>query len=146
MQILHITHTQWIYRNASLHDITTGHLARKRRSELLQEIDQLSHMEPDEVPEGSRYLLEVDFTSLANSSLERQSYWVLAIEAAAKAGKQRGQLGRRGPAEGRLGMPSAAGYPEGSRGPSTFSLANWGARLLGRGRKDAACGKPSSVQ
>ena len=65
----------------SRRDISRG----KKRSKLLQEIDQRSNLEPDEVPDSSRYLLEIDFASLANSFLERQSYWILAIKAAAKA-------------------------------------------------------------
>jgi hypothetical protein len=37
---------------------------------------------PDDILQGSQYLLELDFTSLYNSSFERQSYWVLAMKAA----------------------------------------------------------------
>ena len=32
-QILQITHAQWIYRNASLHDAVTGHLASKTQGD-----------------------------------------------------------------------------------------------------------------
>ncbi len=40
----------------------------------------------DEIPQGSQYLLETDFTSLYNASLEQQSYWVLAMKAVRQAG------------------------------------------------------------
>ncbi len=43
---------------------------------------------PDEIPQGSHYLLEMDFTSLYNASFEQQSYWVLAMKAAQRAGRR----------------------------------------------------------
>ena len=43
---------------------------------------------PDKVPEESRYLLEVDVDSLLKSSFDKQSYWVLAVKAAKRAGRR----------------------------------------------------------
>ena len=45
-------------------------------------------MPPEEVPEGSRYLLELDYSDLYNATFERQSYWVLAMKAARRAGRR----------------------------------------------------------
>jgi hypothetical protein len=53
--------------------------------DLLQEILELSELSPDEVPEGSRFLLEVNFTELTSSHLKTQHYWTLAINAALTA-------------------------------------------------------------
>ena len=41
---------------------------------------------PDDIPQGSQYLLELDFTSLYSASFEKQSYWVLAMKATRRAG------------------------------------------------------------
>ncbi len=54
--------------------------------DLLWEVDSLLDTPPEEVPEGSRYLLELDFLTLYNATFERQSYWVLAMKAARWAG------------------------------------------------------------
>ena len=81
-----MSHTQWIYRNVSLHDGRVGHLATARREEILAEIDRLASLDPADVPESSRYLLEIDFSTVGDMTLERQSYWMLAMRAAAAAG------------------------------------------------------------
>jgi hypothetical protein len=76
-KILQITHSQWIYRNISLHNKQQGYLRIKRLEDLLQEISELSELSPDKVPEGSRFLLEVNFAELTSSHLETQLYWTL---------------------------------------------------------------------
>jgi hypothetical protein len=73
-KILQITHSQWIYRNISLHNKQQGYLQNKRLEDLLQEILELSELSPDKVPEGSRFLLEVNFTELTSSHLKTQHY------------------------------------------------------------------------
>ena len=87
-QILHITHAQWIFRNLSLHHNTIGYLRLTQRREVLAEIDRLSQMDLDAVPDESKYLLEIDFSSLKNDSLVSQSYWLFAIKAAKTAGQR----------------------------------------------------------
>ncbi len=84
-KILQITHSQWIYRNISLHDKKQGYLQNKRSEDLLREILELLELSPDKVPEGSRFLLEVNFTELTSSHLETQRYWTLAVNAALTA-------------------------------------------------------------
>ena len=87
-QILHITHAQWIFRNLSLHHNTIGYLRLTQRCEVLAEIDRLSQLDLDAVPDESKYLLEIDFSSLKNDSLVSQSYWLFAIKAAKTAGQR----------------------------------------------------------
>ena len=57
----------------------------------MAEIDQLSHLDFDAVSAESKYLLEIDFSSLKNESLVSQSYWLFAIKAA-KTADQRALL------------------------------------------------------
>ncbi len=86
-KLLQVLHSQWLYRNFTLHDRTRGYLLLQRKKEVLKEVDCLMDINPDEIPQGSQYLLEMDFTSLYNASFERQSYWVLALKAAWQAGR-----------------------------------------------------------
>ncbi len=92
-RILKITHSQWIYRNISLHDKRQGYLRNKRSEELLQEIMELSELSPNELPEGSRFLLEVNFTELTSAHLETQCYWTMAVNAALTASQLENKQG-----------------------------------------------------
>ena len=94
-RILRITHSQWIYRNLTLHDQARGHLRLKQRLDVLEQIEELMDMDPRDIPEDSKFLLEFDFDRLRTSDLENQQYWVFAVQAARKAGKRAAALGRR---------------------------------------------------
>ena len=85
-KLLQISHSQWLYRNFTLHDKTRGYLRLQRRKEILKEVDRLLDTNPDDIPKESQYLLELDFTSLYSATFEKQSYWVLAMKAARRAG------------------------------------------------------------
>ena len=84
-KLLQITHAQWIFRNISLYDKTQGYLRNKKADEILQLINEFADVPPEEIPNDSRFLLEINFTDLAKSHLETQTYWILAMEAAIKA-------------------------------------------------------------
>jgi len=87
-RVVHIAHSQWIYRNFTLHERSKGYLRLKERVEVLEKIEGLMRLGADKVPEESQYLLEVDFGALVKSSHEQQSYWVRAVEAARTAGRR----------------------------------------------------------
>jgi len=87
-QLLQIAHAQWVFRNVSLHDARTGYIRVKRRETVLAEIDRLAEVDPILLPENSKYLLEIDFSALHRDPLDKQSYWVLAMKAAVKAGQR----------------------------------------------------------
>ena len=87
-RVVHITHSQWIYRNYTLHERSRGYLRLKERVGVLEKIEQLMQLGADEVPAESQFLLEVDFDALVKSSHESQSYWVRAVEAARTAGRR----------------------------------------------------------
>ena len=57
----------------------------------MERIDQLGETNVDEVPEGSRFLLKMDYDNLMKSSIHNKTYWVVAMEAAIKAGQRIGQ-------------------------------------------------------
>ena len=94
-KILHITHSQWIYRNFVLHDRRIGVLRRNEREAVRRLIDEYAETRPEEVPEDSRFLLEFDFEKLNTSSFENQQYWVIAMKAATVAGQRQVKRGAR---------------------------------------------------
>jgi ADP-glucose pyrophosphorylase len=84
-RILQITHSQWIYRNISLHDKSNGYLRNKTAEELAEEIHRLAELQPEDVPTESKFLLEIDSGKLIKEHVETQAYWVIAVKAARKA-------------------------------------------------------------
>jgi hypothetical protein len=92
-KILQLTHSQWIYRNISLHDKRHGYLWNKQSESLLQTIAELSNLSPEEVPNNSRFLLEFNFTELIKAHLEMQHYWTLAVNAALTTRQDKHQQG-----------------------------------------------------
>ena len=110
--ILHLSHSQWIFRNVTLHDSISGTLRLRKRVDVLREVESLLETDPLAVPPESKFLLEFDFTSLYRSSFERQTYWVRAIKAARRAGRRtallrsrRGAGARRRASKARRTMP-----------------------------------------
>ena len=52
-KILQITHSQWIFWNISLHDKMHGYLHNKKANKIMQQINVLLDLAPEEVPEDS---------------------------------------------------------------------------------------------
>jgi hypothetical protein len=92
--LLQVSHSQWIFRNYTLHDKQRGYLHLRLRSEVLRkkevlrEIHELLETPPSEVPPESQYLLELDHSAMYKVSYEEQAYWVLALKAARWAGRR----------------------------------------------------------
>ena len=86
--LLQLSHSQWIFRNYTLHDKQRGYLRLRLRSEVLRKIHVLLETPPSEVPPESQYLLELDHSAMYKASYEEQAYWVLAIKAARRAGRR----------------------------------------------------------
>lgn len=95
-KIIHITHSQWIYRNFMLHDRRLGYLRLRNRVEILTEIEVLHDTAPHELPTESRFLLEFDLDEMCNADLDKQQYWVHSMKAARKAGRRTARRGARG--------------------------------------------------
>ena len=110
-RLIQISHSQWVYRNFTLHDKTNGYLRLTARRDVLLEIEKLAELDPDKLPAESRFLLEMDFDGLYRSSFERQSYWVRAMKAARRAGRRAAHLRRRRNALGRRHRLGRRGRP-----------------------------------
>jgi hypothetical protein len=73
-KLLQITHSQWTFRNISLHDKTHGYTRNKKGEEIIQQINVLLEVAPEEVPKDSQFLLEINFSKLSKTHLETQTY------------------------------------------------------------------------
>lgn len=89
-RLVQVSHSQWLYRNFTLHHHTRGYLALQSKCQVLGRIAELAEVGPEEIPEESRFLLEVDFRKLVLDRTDRQEYWVAAMNAAIRAGRQSG--------------------------------------------------------
>ena len=78
-RLLHITHSQWVFRNFTLHDHQRGLLRWNKREEILAEIENFADTNPEDVPAESRFLLEFDYGALGRADLDTQQYWVTAV-------------------------------------------------------------------
>ena len=68
-----------------LHDAQSGYLQLKDRIDLINKIEALSNTPAQDIPEESRFLLDIDTNLLAEGDLDSQDYWVHAMEAATAA-------------------------------------------------------------
>jgi hypothetical protein len=84
-KLLRVTHSQWIFRNISLHDKINGYLHKKKSEEILLELEFLTGTAPEEVPAESQFLLEINFSKLSKFHTESQKYWISAVNAALTA-------------------------------------------------------------
>jgi hypothetical protein len=136
--LLHITHGQWIYRNISRHHHIYGLLKSTKCRELLREIVKFMRVDPEDVPEESRFLLEIDFQQFQHERTEKQSYWVHAIRATVKAGRRAGRhKHRRITRTGTVTSPSKAS----SKPPHRFGALGIQGGQGKAGYLFTACGK-----
>jgi hypothetical protein len=84
-KLLHVTHSQWIFCNISLHDKINGYLHKKKSEEIVLELESLAGTAPEEVPAERQFLLEINFSNLTKSHIESQKYWILAVNTALTA-------------------------------------------------------------
>lgn len=84
-RVLHITHSQWLFRNFMLHDSAAGYLKLQERTSLAVQIDSLMSAQSSSIPEECRFLLEFDTDRLLRSEADTQHYWIAAMEAALAA-------------------------------------------------------------
>jgi hypothetical protein len=80
--LLQMSHSQWIFRNYTLHDKQWGYLCLCLRSDILCKIHKLLETPPSDVLPESQYLLELNHSSMYNAIYKEQAYWVLALKAA----------------------------------------------------------------
>ncbi len=85
LKLLHITHSQWIFCNISLHNYINGYLYKKKSEEIMLELESLARIAPEDVPAESHFLLEINFSKLSKFHIKSKKYWILAVNAAVAA-------------------------------------------------------------
>ncbi len=81
----------------------------------MKEMEPLADLAPEDIPEASRFLLEINFTELSKYHPDTQKYWILAVNAAlaaqnqewargARAKRVRGWVNTKIPSRQKLGM------------------------------------------
>ena len=63
-RLIHISHPQWIFRNYTLYEKACVFFSLEKQKRLATEICRLINVEPEDIPQESRFLPELDFDSL----------------------------------------------------------------------------------
>ena len=87
-KLLNGTHGQWINKNSSLYQREEGYTEEQFRAKSLKELVALVDTATDDVPADSRFLLEIGGDKILHYYQEKQSYWIMAVKAARKAGRR----------------------------------------------------------
>ena len=90
-KILQITHSQWIFRNMTLHDRNGGELRRREAQKLRSEAERFAHMNPMDLKEQDRWLLELDGGKYikGDGRYIDKCYVIVAARAAIRVGSRR---------------------------------------------------------
>jgi hypothetical protein len=84
-QILHITHQQWLFRNARVHiRLLEGKTTDEHNEIMTQVLEKLS-TPADELLPQHRHLVEVDFTRLGEGTTLDRQYWLATLDSAIRA-------------------------------------------------------------
>ena len=89
-RLLEVTHGQWLHRNVQVHYSITGTLATQRKEELQMEIEHLQELRKEGLLDDGCYLAECNLGDLEDTSGIRETYWLLAIQAAWEASRLEG--------------------------------------------------------
>jgi hypothetical protein len=81
-KLVEISHAQWLYCNFTLHHYAKGYLHQRTVNKISQDIELLADTRPSDLPQESRYLLEISQQPLHFLLPVHKAYWVLAVKAA----------------------------------------------------------------
>ena len=96
-KLLQNTHSQWIFRNFTLHDKGGGELQQREIKQMREEALKLSRTDPTLLPRESRFLLELDEERYVTGSghYTDKCYFLSAARAAMCAGRRKAAKGGR---------------------------------------------------
>ena len=81
-RLLEMVHQQWLYRNATVHMSLQDGLPRDKHEQILMRIKGCLGIDPGDLLEEDRVLLQVDFERLATSSAAEKLEWIVGMDAA----------------------------------------------------------------
>lgn len=96
-RLMQLTHSQWLYRNITLHDKAGGSLRKQKMEQMKSEAEMLACTDPCAFPKESRFLLELDDERYirGDGNFHDKSYWLIAMKAAVVAGRRKARGVRR---------------------------------------------------
>ena len=80
-KLLQMTHKQWLLRNARVHIKRKGDLTEEEHDKLLQKIERMMWIDPENLLREDHHLLEEDFDALGKATALDQQLWVAEMEA-----------------------------------------------------------------
>ena len=82
-QLHEMSHSQWLYRNFTLHHKTIGYLRLRKEKEVRRQAEMLlMRTNQADIPEDCHFLLEIEATPRTDTPMENISYWILAMNGA----------------------------------------------------------------
>ena len=81
-RVLHITHRQWLYRNARIHIKLVDGLTEPEHTNIIRLVDNLLHTDPTHLLPQHRQLLQQDFCQLGEGTSVDRQYWIASMHSA----------------------------------------------------------------
>ena len=88
--LLEVTHGQWLYCNIEVYYRITGIFTTQQKEELQMEIERQQEPGKEGLLDDDCYLAECTLGDLEDTSGTRETYWLLAIQAAREASRLEG--------------------------------------------------------
>jgi hypothetical protein len=79
-RLLETVHQQWLYRNATVHMALQDGLTRDKHDQILVRIEGCLGIDPGDLLEEDRVLLQVDFERLATGSATEKLEWIAGMD------------------------------------------------------------------
>ncbi len=97
--VLHITHQQWLYRNARIHIRVLENMTAPEHHAIRDTVLALLHTDPDDLlPQHQYLLLDQDFHQLGSGTTLDRQHWIAHMNSALAAAKHTGhKRARDGP-------------------------------------------------
>jgi hypothetical protein len=81
-RVLHITHRQWLYRNARIHIKLVDGLTSTEHQQIIHLVNSLLYTDPNDLLPQHRHLLQRDFRQLGEGTALDRQYWIADMRSA----------------------------------------------------------------
>ena len=81
-RLLEIVHQQWLYRNATVHMKLEDNLTADQHRQILTRIEECLEIDPEELLDENRDLLQLDFERLATGPVKDKMKCIAEMESA----------------------------------------------------------------
>jgi hypothetical protein len=81
-RLLKIVHQQWLYRNATVHMKLEDNLTADQHRQILTRIEECLEIDPEDLLDENRDLLQLDFERLATGPVKDKMEWIAEMESA----------------------------------------------------------------